>query len=376
MILAAGCGRDDNPAAGGSTATDQFAQIDLDKDFGGLTATAEDPAFADPGMEAALAADAGEACPDPLLMSPEFQQLDRAGREHPDLPDSLRPGLTFLRLRWGHLAGPVDSLDASGDCARTDWSGTIRVDRGLLVVRRVLAFERPNDHIVFPRPDPHAVEVISSTRCGHDGLVLQILTRPAALEDSATAATPNLLHIDLGPFSATYDVAELGSISAVVDVDADGNAVELAGVRPRRPDGCPSGTLMGRYRPASADQPDTSSTGGHDRLGHLMVAWRGFDGGVAGFLRGAYGLDSAGERVFVGKIIGLGGEFRGLVRGTWEAGAADGDLAHFNGQWHAADGAVEGVVAGDGYPGQDGPGGFVTGRWAALCDAQVADTVH
>jgi hypothetical protein len=375
-FLASGCGREGGPAAGGNVATDEFARIDLDKGFGGLTATAEEPAFADPGMEAALAADAGEVCLDPLVLTPEFQRLDRALRGHPDLPDSLRPGLTFLRVRWGHLAGPVDTLDAAGDCARTDWSGTIRVDRGLLVVRRVLAFERPDDHIVFPRVDAHTVGVASATRCGHDGIVLQILTLPAALEDSATAAVPNRLHFELGPFSATYDVADLVAITDLVEIDADGNNVELTGVHPRRPDACPSGTLVGRYRKAAADLPDTAAGDGHDRLGRLMVAWRSSDGGLGGFLRGAYGLNDAGARVFVGKLIGPRGEFRGLVQGTWETGVAAGDLLHFSGQWFGAGGSAEGVVAGDGYPGPDGGGGFVTGRWSTLCDGQVADTVR
>lgn len=371
-----GCSRDGGPAAGGSVAADTYDTIDLSKDFGGLTATAEEPAFGDPGLEAALAAEDREAVDDPLLMTAEFQRLDRGGRERPDLPDSLRPGLTFLRLRWGHLGGAVDTLDVAGDCARTDWSGTITVDRGLLVVRRVLAFERPNDHVVFPRIDARTVSLVTATRCGHDGVVLQILTRPAALEDSTTAAGPNRLHIALGPYVATYDVADLAAISEVVDVDADGNAFELTGVRPERPDACPSGTLVGRYRPAAAADPDSAADGAQDRLGRILVACRAADGRLAGFLRGAYGVDDAGANVLVAKFIGRAGEFRGLVRGTWEAAGDPGRLGHFSGQWFNADGTPAGVLSGDGHARPEGDGGFVSGRWAALCDGQVADTVR
>ncbi len=375
-LAVGGCSRDGGPATSGSAATDAFDGIDLARDFGGLTATAEDPAFADPGMEAALAAEAGEACDDPLLASPEFVRLDRMAREHPDLPDSLRPGLTFLRLRWGRLAGPADSLDASGACARTDWSGTITVDRGLLVVRRVLAFEWPNDQVVFPRVDAQTVSLVSATRCGHDGIVLQVVTRPAALEDSTASGVPNRVRVALGPFSGTWDLAALAAVDTVISVDADGNAFEVSGVRPVRPDACPSGTLAGRYHPAATDLPDSVAAGDPRRLGRFMVACRAHDGRIAGFVRGAYGVDGDGIQVFVGKFIGRRGEFRGLVRGTWEAGDVAGGLGHFNGQWFGAGGAAEGVVSGDGHARPEGDGGHVTGRWAALCDGQVADTVR
>ena len=380
-LVAGGCSQDGGPAATGGTATDDYAKIDLNREFGGLTATDEEAAFADHELMQALAGADLEGSDDPLAMHPDVIRLDRMGHDHMGhdqmaVPDSLRPRLTFLRLNWGHLTGPVDSLDAEAGCDRTDWSGTLRLDRGLLVVRRVIAFERPADHLVFPRLNGRTVALISHTGCGHDGLVLQILERPAAFDDSAGTAGPNRLHIELGPTSASFDVAELATIDEVFDVEAGGNSFQLTGLRPGRPDACPSGFLSGRYRPVPSDRPDTLSGGERTRLGGYAGLWRELDGRVGGFLRGAYGLNDAGERVFVGKFIGPRGHFRGLIRGSWEPGAREGDLAHFSGRWFNAAGTVEGVLAGDGHPVEGVPGGWFGGRWSTLCDEQTAGMVH
>ena len=91
---------------------------------------------------------------------------------------------------------------------------------------------------MFPRLDGRTLALVSHTGCGYDGLVLQILERPVAFGDTAGTVTPNRLHIDLGPFSATYDLMRLGSIDDVVAVDAGGNSFQLTGLRPDRPDAC------------------------------------------------------------------------------------------------------------------------------------------
>jgi hypothetical protein len=375
-VVAAGCSQDAGPAATSGTATDDYAKIDLNQEFGGLTATDEEAAFADSEMMQALAGSELEGSDDPMALHPDVVRMDRMGRDGMAVPDSLRPRLTFVRLRWGHLTGPVDSLDAEDGCGRTDWSGTLRVDRGLLVIRRVLAFERPADHLVFPRLDGRTVALVSHTGCGHDGLVLQVLERPAALDDSARTDGPNFLHIALGPYIASFDLAELASIDDIVEVDASGNSFQLTGLHPGRPDACPSGFLSGRYRPAPTDSPDSLTGGERTRLGGYAGMWRELDGRVHGFVRGAYGLNDAGEHVFVGKVIGPRGHFRGLIRGTWEPGAREGDLAHFSGRWFNAAGTVEGVLAGDGHPVEGVPGGWFGGRWSTLCDEQAAESVN
>jgi hypothetical protein len=229
---------------------------------------------------------------------------------------------------------------------------------------------------VLPRLDGRTVALVSRTGCGHDGVVLQILERPAAPGDSVATAVPNRLHINLGPFSATYDVAELGSLDEVVVVDAGGNSFQLTGLRPGRPDACPSGFLSGRYRPVPVDRPDTLDNGERTRLGGFAAVWSEMDGRVGGFVRGAYGLNDAGKRVFVGKVIDPRGDFRGLIRGTWEPGVAEGDLGHFSGRWFNAAGAVEGVLAGDGHAVEGVPGGWFGGRWSTLCDEQAAESVN
>ena len=374
-VLASGCSQDGNPSSNGTAAVDDYARIDLDQEFGGLTATDEEAAFADAGMSAVLAADVQETSDDPQAQSPDVIRLDRMGRDPSVDPDSLRPHLTFVKLRWGHLDGPVDSLDAADGCARTDWSGTVRVDRGLLVVRRLLAFERPYDHLVMPRLDARTVALVSHTGCGHDGLVLQILERPAT-PGAAPDPAPNRLHLDLGPYTASFDVTELATTDTVTEVDAAGNSFAVTGLRPGRADLCPSGFLSGRYRPWPTDRPDSSTAGAQVRVGQFVGVWRTLDGRVGGFLRGAYGVNGDGERVLVGKYISPRGRFRGLIRGTWEPGAVAGDLGHFTGHWYGAAGNAEGVLGGDGHPVPGARGGWFAGRWAALCDDEAAGSVN
>ncbi len=112
------------------------------------------------------------------------------------------------------------------------------------------------------------------------------------------------------------------------------------------------------------------------RLGRLAGLWQGLDGRIEGFLRGGYGLDADGQRVFVGKVIGRGGHFRALVRGTWEPGDGPNALATFTGEWAGVGGRIEGVLGGEAHPVEGYPGGFFTGRWTTLCDQQAEAVVR
>jgi hypothetical protein len=372
LFLTAGCSQDGTPSGSDTAATDDYTTIDLGQDFGGLTVTDENTAFDDPELKAMLAMEAQDEVVDPVGAMPDVMMMDRMGREASAVPDSLRPQLTFLSLRWGHLSGLRDALDDSAACDGTDWTGSLSVDRGVLVVRRKIAFESPRDHIVFPRIDRRTVALVSHTGCGFDGLVVQVIERP---DTTGAVLEPNRLHINLGPYTADFDVADLATIEEVVAVDASGNSMELTGFNPREARACPKGFLSARYRHLPADRPD-SLAGGGTILGHYAGAWRTLDGRLDGFMRGAYGLDADGQHVFVGKYIGRNGHFRGRIRGTWAEGLAADDLVSFEGQWFGAAGAAEGVLAGDGHPVEGSAGGFLVGRWATLCDPDAVDTVR
>jgi len=189
----------------------------------------------------------------------------------------------------------------------TDWTGAVSVDRGIVVVRRAIRFERPLDHIIFPRLDQQTVGLVSQTACGFDGVVLQILERPQEpdVPDSLQSA-PNLLHIDLGEFSADIAIRDLAGMAEVYEVGTQGNQFAVTGFTIGNLEICPKGFLSGHFRRLRTDCRDSVTTDGHtgQRLGMFAGMWRGLEGNIGGFLRGGYGLDENGKRVFIGKYIG------------------------------------------------------------------------
>jgi len=87
-----------------------------------------------------------------------------------------------------------------------------------------------------------------------------------------------------------------------------------------------------------------------------------------GYLRGAYGPNSRGEKVFFGKWITEGGRFEGLLKGRY--GGFDGDRP---GGWFEGIWLTRGLRIGGGIRGAwatsekaDG-GGFFRGQWMRRC---------
>jgi hypothetical protein len=90
-------------------------------------------------------------------------------------------------------------------------------------------------------------------------------------------------------------------------------------------------------------------------------------GRLKGAVRGRYGIDDAGNRVFFGKYINRSGHIRGLIDGTWEP-AVEGGRGTFSGEWINGSETVEGVLGGQYIQAAERPGGFFSGRYAGLCD--------
>ena len=186
LWLAAGCSDESqSPLESDLTAADDYENLDMTQEYGGLTVSDEDEAFADEGLKAMMYAEEGEDSDDPLLVDPEVLAWEEAGSDPGDPGDPTRPRFTFLRLRWGMIRGPEDNLAVDPDqldpanCPALDWTGEIHTDRGLLVVRRLLRFEPfQGDHLVRPRLNPQTVAFVSHTACHFDGLVLEIIERP------------------------------------------------------------------------------------------------------------------------------------------------------------------------------------------------------
>ncbi len=380
--LLTGCSEDSETPTSAGAGADDYSQIDFSLPYGGLTASDEDVAFGDEALLAMSLAEEGDEVADPTADDPVVRDLMDRGHNRFDPTDSTRPHFTFVHLRWGMLRDMMDSVAIEPPCDVTDWTGALSVDRGVLLVRRAIRFEHPSDHIIFPRLNQQTVGLVSHTACGFDGVVLQILERPQEYADSdSTDLAPNMLHINLGEFSADIAVRDLAGMERVAEVDDLGNKFAVTGFTLSDISVCPKGFLSGHYRSLPenrTDQPDSVDSDDRpgERYGVYAGMWRGLGGRIDGHLRGAYGVDADGERIFVGKVIGPRGRFRGLIRGTWEPGSADDQLAGFHGQWVSANGNIEGLLGGEAFAVAGTPGGFFTGRWTTLCDDEAEEAVR
>ncbi len=374
-LMLAGCS-DDAASPAGQTLTggDDYENLDFTQPNGGLTATDEEPAFGDKAFEDLLYTEDMQASDDPVLEDPEVLHMDDLANDPADSTGEGRPRFTFVRLEWGMIHGPDDSLVTPGDCPPLDWSGAVAVDRGIVVATLLVRFELPFDHLVRPRPDRRTLGFISHTYCHFDGLVLKIIERP---EDIAPDTEPNMLHISTGPFTRDFTLRELVDMNENFPVDDLGNSMHIVGYAGGNPNVCPKGFLRGRWRllpePAEDDTTGVIEPGLAVQYGTFGGPWLGLGGGIRGFMNCGYGLDVDGNQVFFGKRIDRFGRFVAFVNGTWTAAEDRISLAGFNGDWVTEDGMREGELGGNAYPYPGYDGGFYEGRWAALCDPDTGD---
>ncbi len=308
----------------------------LELDDGGFDEADELPAF---GMEDVFT-EAGELDVDVTVTDELETDADVAAMM--EAPDAA---VYRVGIVWGQLPRDPDARE-DGETPR-NWSGTIRINRGAMLVRSTIRFEGPTDALL-PRTSPRAVSFTSATLPGHDGL------RLAIIDPEPFADTPLVISYETadGELYAT-PVAALLDGPVVVDVDDLGNRV--AGVAMRRPvDVCEHGFLGGRWH----------KVGPH--FGIFIGRVTSARGELKGHMRGIYGVRRSGEKVFFGKYIGRGGESRGLFKGHYDEG-------HFAGRWLSR-GGERGRLGGHYRESIPGPrtGGHFLGRWAeTTCDIEV-----
>ena len=135
---------------------------------------------------------------------------------------------------------------------------------------------------------------IAPPACHFDGLVLQILERPE--DPNEVGWEPNVLHIDLGPFSADIPVADLAAMDRVAEIDATGNVFQITGFAMLDIVECAKGFVSGSWRPipVSVDTTPADEDRG-EHLGNFAGRWMDQTGLIRGFLRGGYGLDTEGQ---------------------------------------------------------------------------------
>jgi hypothetical protein len=262
----------------------------FDQTSGGFETTSEAPAF---GNSELLAEASEEVDPgDPLTAS---ITADAAS-------DSAKPHLIFgLRAIWGQLRPDTTSTTPMV------WDGSASIDSGRIGVLRTIRFEPATDYLL-PRTADATVEWASITTVHNDGLLLLLGTKAPTLTDSSD----NMVHLTIGPVSLSMTLRELATLDTIIHVDDFGNAVMLNGMLRARSD-CPRGYLGGHWQA----NDDSAGVGGT-----FDGRWVTDNGETTGHLKGRYGVNSNGRKVFFGKVINSDGNFRGFLRGIW--GPVDG----------------------------------------------------
>ena len=348
-LVIAGCGEQASGPEPGDTRTEV---PDLDDPLGGYTTRDEPPAFGD----AELAESGAEEVPydDAMASDPDVAEWQRAH------PDSVRAYV--VTLLWGMMSRDPSVSDSrvDPDYPVIDWSGKLRVNRGAVLLRSVISFERGD--YVLPRLDRREIAWVSQTSGGYDGLRI-VIYQP--FEGEETGETDSLV-VEAGAHRWEFLINDLAELDFEEAVDEAGNKLVLRSFV-TRPEICARGFTGGAW--LAPENPE-------EERGTFRGRWVSVNGSVSGYVRGHFGIDSRGRQVFFGKYIDLDGRFRGILRGTWdrvrihESGRPDHagrHHGHFRGEWVDGDEALIGHVRGAwvAVPGEGR--GFFEGRWNTVC---------
>jgi hypothetical protein len=347
-LVIAGCGQDSTKPPGASPDNENPT---LEGDLGGLSATAESPAFGDAALAASAAAEAPVA--DAMANDPQITRW-AAG-------DSARTyAVTIL---WGFLASDPalgNSNADSGSVPVVDWSGHLEVNRGGVLVRSTIAFER-GDYIIRPRTDRTRVDWVSHTAAGFDGLRL-LIHQPMPAGETGELDS---LTIVAGAHTWRFLVNELADLERTEDIDALGHRFSIQSFLVE-PGSCTRGFMGGVWN-APVDS---------DSMGTFRGRWVSRTGEVTGFVRGHYGVNERGRRVLFGKWVDASGNFQGFLRGTWvEAGREGGsnpggrvrNFGSFGAEILDADQRPIGSVRGRWRSTPGGSDGVFDGTWSKGC---------
>jgi hypothetical protein len=324
LFLMFGCSSEQPTSTGEDLPGEE--ELSLDKTFGGFDTNDEPVGFGDPDMVDDFPEDADVAD----AFSVEAETMDALNS------DTIR--VFFMRITWGLLEGNPDATE------EVDWSGFAEINKGTLVLLKTIRFER-NDFISLPRESRQKIDFTSITTTGFDGLALAIIDNDTTQEDVEGTFTLNA-----GSFSVVLNFSELESFELFEDVGTAGHQVSIVS---RSKDVVPfeGGFLAGRW-------VRTEPEGGIFR-----GRWINSLGINAGHLRGIWGINRRGEKVFFGKFISLNGEFRGLIAGEWEFVEGE-EGGVFRGRWVNRSLTVAGTLRGHFKTGRAGDRrGFFEGRW-------------
>jgi hypothetical protein len=313
----------------GSTDDSQAVSSAIESPTGGYDTVDEAPEFAAEADFTQAAIEADATVTDALASDPATTALDRAAAGN---------GFKLIVL-WGKMPADRGAQDSR------DWTGSFKVSRGGLVVRRTLGFEDATDKLL-PRAAAalDTVSFQSVTRPFVDGLALTVIDPTVA---ASTALTLTYTPAD-GTTTYALDLAQLANGPIVVDA---GNGYKMIAIGHRRQaDACDRGFMRGRWHALSP------------HLGKFLGIVTNEDGDRVGHVRGVFGQRRNGDAVVFGKFIDHEGHFRGLLIGSFANGEYHARWIDRQGDHGAAHGAyVEGAAA---------TAGHFLGRWAeASCSA-------
>ena len=300
-------------------------------EFGEFKANNEEPAFGDPEIAEMLTEETDFA--DPVADMPEIVEA-----ENDEATD-----IYCLRMVWGNLEGD------SGVAELTDWSGSLTLTRGGIVVARLIRFEPRQDYILPRYNDsgvfvPEQLRWVSKTSWHFDGLVTRILIPPSVTDEVV------MLTFESEQLSITFPFYELAELDTLINIGF-GNAISFQATQ-YQPQGHLYGTLSGRW--------------GRDEEGNGIFygLWFNAAGTIGGTVRGRYGTDSTGNNIFVGKYINNAGSFGGLLKGSWNIETQDGvTYGRFSGRIYNNQRVPIGWLNGHFKRGQNRTAGFFAGRW-------------
>lgn len=331
--------------------------------FGDLTTVSEAPAFGDPVLLAETEAEVSYN--DPILVSPGFDSLT----------DDTMYGKYHLRILWGQLR--YDSTFTNP----TDWTGSLTISYGGIAVRRLIHWEL-NQDFLLPRTDRKLVEWQSTTTVHNDGLAFDLYipemlptfdsSYSYIIDDTGLVVDSTLLidtvynepepvtvAFETGPYSHTFDLAELTDLDTIVYLE-DSNAVAFNAIKVD-PRFCAGGMVRGMW--------------GYDEngQGNFRGMWHNRNGELTGYLKGEYKIDDNGRNLFLGKWIDEDGNCQGFVRGYYQEGpsvAFENALRNHGvivGKVYNAEKAEIGVFVGRFKAGFGSELGYFQARWRLYC---------
>ena len=359
LVLAGGCQWLDNGTA--PITTDREQIIDLDSPTGGFTITDEEPAFGEPELF------------EPMFNEVAVEDTTSDNEQVKELFRHRHVKIFRMRSIWGHLVTTyADDAERDEDYCPLDWSGTMRLDGGAVIVERIIAFEEQDS---VERENVSTIHWESHTGPHVDGLQVMLVIPWGPADSTAEFVEPKLV-FETGPYSREFPISELMAMSLLEPVDECGNGITInSHILPAY---CPYGFLAGGWKSVP---PDTIAPADTKKiiLGLYRGIWISERGTPGGYLKGAFGTNSAGEKIFVGKYVDMTGRFKGILRGYYGVcpeltSETVYPYGYFRGNWIDEERTVTGGLKGHWVAREEGFG-FFHGVWGMNC-TDLADEVQ